>query len=546
MLPVKPKAGSFYLLPKVHKKFDKIPKGRPIIPGCGSNTEILSWFCDQALKDSVKEQESYIQDTPDLLRFCEEVNENGTLPEETKPVAIDLKSMYTNIPIQEGLEAFREELDKRTDKSIPTDFYIKLLELVLKSNIFEFDREYFIQLLGTAMGTRVAPTYANIFMAKLEKFMLSNCPEDLKKFIHCWKRYIDDVLLFFSGTYADLDRFHAHLNSVHHTMKFDNYEHNKENNSCNFLDLTIKISNGKITTDLYKKETDKPTALLPSSAHPSHIAKNIVYSMGFRLLRICSTPEMFENRLEELKTDFLKPRNYRSKLIDEQFMKIKDLPGNSYKEKRDNALRKVEKTDKNSDRVIMPIDFNPHMPRASEVLQKHHKAMLFANPNLKEIYPDPPMPALRQPKNLRRILCRSKLHPITRSTRVKRNTHKQAAGWKRCNKPCKVCPYTMDQNNQVTGLASGYNHQITDSLSCDTTNCVYYWRCIKPNCSDYPRCEYVGMTTRQFKDRLAEHRDYPKRDVLTEPSGEHFNHPGHGVHHLRGQAIEKGPIWTKG
>ena len=149
------------------------------------------------------------------------------------------------------------------------------------------------------------------------------------------------------------------------------------------------------------------------------------------------------------------------------------------------------------------------------------------------------MPALRQPKNLRRILCRSKLHPITGSTRVKRNTHKQAAGWKRCNKPCKVCPYTMDQNNQVTGLASGYNHQITDSLSCDTTNCVYYWRCIKPNCSDYPRCEYVGMTTRQFKDRLAEHRDYPKRDVLTEPSGEHFNQPGHGVHHLRGQAIEK-------
>ena len=42
MLPAKPKAGSFYLLPKVHKKFDKIPKGRPIIPGCGSNTEILS------------------------------------------------------------------------------------------------------------------------------------------------------------------------------------------------------------------------------------------------------------------------------------------------------------------------------------------------------------------------------------------------------------------------------------------------------------------------------------------------------------------------
>jgi hypothetical protein len=47
------------------------------------------------------------------------------------------------------------------------------------------------------------------------------------------------------------------------------------------------------------------------------------------------------------------------------------------------------------------------------------------------------------------------------------------------------------------------------------------------------------MTTRQFKDRLAEHRDYPKRDVITEPAGEHFNKPRHGVHHLRGQALEK-------
>ena len=141
-------------------------------------------------------------------------------------------------------------------------------------------------------------------MAKLEKFMLINCLADLKQFIHYWKRFIDDVLLFFSGTYEDLDRFYTYLNSVHHTMNFDKYEHDKEENSCNFLDLTIKIENGKITTDLYRKETDKPTALLPSSANPGHITKNIVYSMGFRLMRICSTPELCEKRLEELKSDF--------------------------------------------------------------------------------------------------------------------------------------------------------------------------------------------------------------------------------------------------
>ena len=75
-------------------------------------------------------------------------------------------------------------------------------------------------------------------------------------------------------------------------MKFDDYEHNEDKNSCNFLDIQISITDGVISTDLYRKETDKPSALLPSSAHPGHITKNIVYSMDFRLLRICSFEEL--------------------------------------------------------------------------------------------------------------------------------------------------------------------------------------------------------------------------------------------------------------
>ena len=46
------------------------------------------------------------------------------------------------------------------------------------------------------------------------------------------------------------------------------------------------------------------------------------------------------------------------------------------------------------------------------------------------------------------------------------------------------------------------------------------------------------MTTRTFKKRFSEHRDYPKRDVLTEPSGEHFSKRGHSVADLKGQVLE--------
>ena len=61
---------------------------------------------------------------------------------------------------------------------------------------------------------------------------------------------------------------------------------------------------GVLSTDLYRKETDKPTALLPSSAHPGNITGNIVYSMGFRLLRICNEEDIFEKKVKGTKNKF--------------------------------------------------------------------------------------------------------------------------------------------------------------------------------------------------------------------------------------------------
>ena len=72
-----------------------------------------------------------------------------------------------------------------------------------------------------------------------------------------------------------------------------------------------------------------------------------------------------------------------------------------------------------------------------------------------------------------------------------------------------------------------------------TVNCVYYWECEKNNYVNYPSCKYIEMTKGSSKPRLSEHRDYTKRDVVTEPSREHFTQAGHTVAHLRGQVLEK-------
>ena len=261
--------------------------------------------------------------------------------------------------------------------------------------------------------------------------------------------------------------------------------------------------------------------------------------MAFRILRICSKENYFEKRILELKENYLKPRKFKSKIIDKEIEKVKNLPGTNFYERRKKALKKTIREPKDKTRIIAPVDYNPHLPNVSQILQKHHRALLFNAPHLAEVFPSPPMASYRQPPNIRRLLCRSKLYPVNRNKRLQRGTYKTAPGWKKCGKGCKICPFTLDNTKEITGLASGYNHTIKESVSCDTENCIYYWRCTKPNCEDYPNCEYIGMTTRKFKDRLAEHRDYPKRDVITEPSGRHFTKNGHSVANMKGLVLEK-------
>ena len=94
-------------------------------------------------------------------------------------VTIDVKSLYTCIPHLEGIQACTEALQKakKSNPSQPNTTVLGcLLEIVLKNNCFEFDGTYYKQLQGTAMGTKLAPAYANIFMGYLEHNILSQAP----------------------------------------------------------------------------------------------------------------------------------------------------------------------------------------------------------------------------------------------------------------------------------------------------------------------------------------------------------------------------------
>ena len=223
---------------------------------------------------------------------------------------MDVKSLYTNINHDDALNVTREALNERKSKEVPTELVVRLLEMVLKYNIFEFNEELYIQDIGGPMGSAPVPSYANIFMARaIDKVMKRIDPEKIK--LH--KRFLDDIFLIYCGTTKGLHKFFDEVNKInssiqmtmsHTSLKNENSENKcdcKETEDIQFLDLSCSIKEGKIETDLFRKQTDRNQYLLPSSCHPRHTTRSIPISLATRVLRNCSNPEKREKRFKELK-----------------------------------------------------------------------------------------------------------------------------------------------------------------------------------------------------------------------------------------------------
>ena len=66
------------------------------------------------------------------------------------------------------------------------------------------------------MGTKLAPSYANLFMTKFEEKYVYTYPLQPK----LWKRFIDDIFMIWPHGMDSLLEFINHLNIVHPTIKF--------------------------------------------------------------------------------------------------------------------------------------------------------------------------------------------------------------------------------------------------------------------------------------------------------------------------------------
>ena len=105
-----PKTPKFYLRPKVHKEGNP---GRPVVSSVNCHIANISKYVDYHLQPIVKEIPSYVKDTQDFLKKLEKVKD---IPQESLLVTLDAKSLYTNIPNNEGIKAVKESYEKTKRK----------------------------------------------------------------------------------------------------------------------------------------------------------------------------------------------------------------------------------------------------------------------------------------------------------------------------------------------------------------------------------------------------------------------------------------------
>lgn len=493
-----PRPRLFYMLPKIHKARDKwslpnvIPPGRPIVSDCGSETYATAHFVETYLNPISIKHPSYIKDTYDFVNKIKLLH----IPADAFLFTMDVDSLYTNINTDQGMEAVKNTFQLYPDSKRPDKEILQLLYLNLTRNDFEFDDKYFLQISGTAMGKKFAPSFANIFMAQWEQSALSQAPI---KPLHYY-RYLDDIWGVWTHSLQEFDTFCNFLNNFNSSITIKSTHSLTE---VDFLDTTtFKGPNFQQTNRLdikvFFKATDTHALLNKSSHHPKHTFAGLVKSQFLRFHRICTRIEDFGFAVRVL-------------------CKVLSTRGYSW-----SFLRQVYSTFK----TVKPINVDPMIPLVIFYSESATKlARAFKN-NFKILQEQGGLlvdhriiTAYKKNNNIQDILIKAKLTPLTQKTEAARTEFYKFEPW----------AYNK-HTNQVFATQKSTNTK--------TKNCIYLISCL--TCS----MQYVGETGNTLLTRFTQHRYNISRKKDTHlPLVSHFIE--HGWNNLTTTILEANPNWSK-
>lgn len=208
------------------------------------------------------------------------------LEEGESLVSFDVVSLFTNIPTDLAVSVASDHLaadDTLVERTgLRVESIISLLRLCLDATFFSFRGKYYQQTFGTAMGSPVSVTVADLVMEEIEQQAISTFDPSPR----FWKRYVDDTCTALPS--ESVPSFHRHLNSINPHIQFTVEEESDQ--SLPFLDVLLTHhSDGTISTSVFRKPTHTDKYLDFSSHHPLAHKVSVIRTLYNRAKVLSST-----------------------------------------------------------------------------------------------------------------------------------------------------------------------------------------------------------------------------------------------------------------
>ena len=486
-----------YFLPKLHKNSER-PPGRPIVNGIDSVTSRLGQYLDYFLQPLVSKMEAYLRDTKQVIQILDTL----TCTQDTILVTADVGSLYTIIDHEAAIASIVWALKDTDLNSQHVQFILDGLNFCLLKNYFWYNKNFYLQQRGVAMGARFAPSVANLFMAHWEEeTVFGNRPPQLL----CYKQYIDDLIMVWEGDRISLQHFMDRLNANSKNIVLT------WTVSCEkiaFLDLEIFKSDNHLLTRNFFKVTDRNGYIPLSSCHHRLWLCNIPRGQFVRLRRNCTIEADFLTQSQVLAQRFVQ-KGYSTSDIDQEIERVRLMD------------RDVIIADKPCDPTVIEaninhkilLDYNIQHKKFERIIVKHW-AVLKGDTVLGPVLPERPQFVYKKAPALRDLIAPGVIDPpiIPRPRLFNFLSGFYACG--RCA-TCKHVKNNIKKRKQFSSTVTRTEYTIKQLVTCDTEGVIYMLEC---ECG----LQYVGRTSRALHIRVGEHISCIKRGVRTHSVSKHF------------------------
>ena len=121
--------------------------GRPIVAGYNWILTPASIFVGHYLKSFYSKFKDILTDSLSLIKLLEKtkINKNCYL------FTVDFKNLHSNISVKDALELMKRLFFKYQNLIPNAHLILELMELVLKSAVMKFQKDFFKQILGIVM-----------------------------------------------------------------------------------------------------------------------------------------------------------------------------------------------------------------------------------------------------------------------------------------------------------------------------------------------------------------------------------------------------------